>query len=128
MTAYDQETFEICFFETYAVVRSDGSEVELVPGGADIDVTYDTAADFVAKATAFRMAEVDEQVRNTHQSCQHYDGFGESLQLHGQGSRDPGHRISQPDRRHRLRLSAVCRDPGRHALRHDPRPSSDDVD
>ena len=61
MTAYDEETFEMSFFETLAVVRSDGSEQELVPGGADIDVTFATAADFVSKATACRMAEVDEQ-------------------------------------------------------------------
>ena len=27
------------FFETYTVVRSDGAEFELVPGGGDIEVT-----------------------------------------------------------------------------------------
>jgi hypothetical protein len=28
------------FFETYTVVRSDGAEAELLPGGGDIEVTF----------------------------------------------------------------------------------------
>ena len=53
----DRDTFEDEFSSTFIVVRADGKEVELIPGGATIPVTYTNRAEYAAKAVYERMHE-----------------------------------------------------------------------
>jgi len=59
----DNETFAANFpNETYTVVSCEGEDVELVPGGASIPVTFDNRLDYVRKAVHFRLSECDAQI------------------------------------------------------------------
>jgi hypothetical protein len=58
--AMDAETFEFCC-NTYAVERSDGVVVELVPGGKDLDVRFEDREAWLELVTAALMGEVDPQ-------------------------------------------------------------------
>ena len=57
----DAETFRISFFETFTTVSTDDRTVELVPGGAHRDVTFDSRLEFCDLVENYRLHEFDRQ-------------------------------------------------------------------
>jgi len=57
----DADSFNMVFMETFTVTTMDGRTVELIPGGADIDVTFDTRHKFADLVIQYRLHEVDQQ-------------------------------------------------------------------
>lgn len=55
------DTFNVIFYETFTVVSSDERVVELFPGGAKIDVTFDNRKQFCDLVENFRLHEFDKQ-------------------------------------------------------------------
>eukprot|EP01047_Picozoa_sp_COSAG01_P008865 COSAG01_NODE_357_length_18296_cov_18.974615_10_plen_661_part_00 len=56
----DADTFEFCC-NTYEIQQSDGAMVELIPGGAHIDVQYDDRAEWLEMVKQAYLSEVDRQ-------------------------------------------------------------------
>ena len=63
----DAESFSYTFFETFTTISSDDRIVELVPGGKDIDVTFDNRIDYCDKVINYRLHEFDVQAAAVRQ-------------------------------------------------------------
>jgi len=59
----DSESFRTSFFETFTTMSTDDREVELRSGGADIDVTFETRAEFCDLVENYRLHEFDAQAQ-----------------------------------------------------------------
>jgi len=57
----DKDSFNDIFMETFTVTTLTGRTVELIPGGADIDVTFETRHKFADLVIQYRMHEIDQQ-------------------------------------------------------------------
>uniref|UniRef100_A0A3Q4HB06 HECT domain containing 3 n=1 Tax=Neolamprologus brichardi TaxID=32507 RepID=A0A3Q4HB06_NEOBR len=64
MENMDQETFEFRFGEelVYTTLRTDGSMVELIPGGSNVSVRYEDRSEFIRLVQKARMEESKQQV------------------------------------------------------------------
>lgn len=62
--AYDlnEENFSMIIFENFTATLSDGSKVELKPGGRDLDVTFHNRLEYVELVRARRLGESQAQV------------------------------------------------------------------
>ena len=56
----DADTFEFCC-NTYEIQRSDGTMVELIPGGADVDVRFEDRGKWLELVSHAYLGEVDQQ-------------------------------------------------------------------
>lgn len=68
MENMDQETFEFRFGEelVYTTLRTDGSMVELIPGGSNVSVRYEDRSEFIRLVQKARMEESKQQVGSTY--------------------------------------------------------------
>ena len=56
----DEETFELCCI-TYSLQRSDGTTLELFPGGSEVDVLWSDRAPWLDRVKTTYLTEIDEQ-------------------------------------------------------------------
>jgi hypothetical protein len=54
----DADSFNDIFMETFTVTTFDGRTVELYPGGADVDVTFDTRHKFADMVVQYKYASL----------------------------------------------------------------------
>jgi hypothetical protein len=58
----DEESFEYTFNYTYSTELTDGTIVELVPGGSNIKVSYAERFKYIQLLLRARLCEIDNQV------------------------------------------------------------------
>lgn len=55
--ALSKREFETCIDEYFVTLRSDGSEIELIPGGKSIQVTQDNLDEYITLVIDARLNE-----------------------------------------------------------------------
>eukprot|EP00818_Percolomonas_sp_WS_P004767 CAMPEP_0117445930 /NCGR_PEP_ID=MMETSP0759-20121206/6062_1 /TAXON_ID=63605 /ORGANISM="Percolomonas cosmopolitus, Strain WS" /LENGTH=3647 /DNA_ID=CAMNT_0005238147 /DNA_START=274 /DNA_END=11217 /DNA_ORIENTATION=- len=58
------DTFNDIFFHNFVIAASDGTEIELIPNGRDIPVTYDNRMEYVQLAEEHKLHEIDFQMKH----------------------------------------------------------------
>jgi hypothetical protein len=59
----DSQTFSSIFFETFTIINSNDVEIELVPQGSTIDVTFENRIVYCDMVQYYRLHEFDRQAR-----------------------------------------------------------------
>lgn len=58
------ETFGDIFFHNFVISASDGTEIELVPNGKNVPVTYENRMEYVEMAKQYKLHEIDFQMKH----------------------------------------------------------------
>lgn len=66
------QQFETSYPQNFQVLNSLGQIVELIPGGANIPVTFDRRLEFVQRWKAFRVKEFNEQLEELKKGFNHF--------------------------------------------------------
>lgn len=71
LSSLPEELFEDTIQETFVTKLSDGSQVELLPGGANKDVTFENVSEFVDLVIQARLDESKAQARAIRKGFNH---------------------------------------------------------